>query len=459
MSLDNYDYDLVVVGAGPGGIQAVKKAVSKGLKVALVEKNEIGGTCLNVGCIPTKTLIVETRNYDKLKNLSKLKGIGLDPINWKEFIDRKEKVVSLQRKSVISFLQKAGVNIYQKTKAVLKDSHTLELSNLENNEVSCISGKYIILATGSINKDILGVDGKSILNSDQILSLDKLPTSLAVIGGGVIGMEFSSIFSKLGVKVTVFEYASRILPLEDSDVSAEITKILSRRKIKFETSVGVEKIEYIDDDKVKVVVKGSNKEFVFDKVLVCVGRAPNTKEMNLESIGIELDQKGFIKVDSLYRTKISNIYAIGDIINTISLAHVASMEATVAVEDILGNNPSLIDYSLVPSAIYTIPEVASVGVSEDKLEEGTYKVAKYMMSNSVKSFIEGERDGFVKIIFSTKDKKILGASIVADKATEMISDLVVCKQSGMNIKELARCIRPHPSISEAISECVAMVEE
>lgn len=455
---EGFAYDVVIIGGGPAG-QTLSKTLSKaGKKIALVEKKYLGGTCLNEGCIPTKTFVSSVKLFDKIKKASRF-GIDIkDPmVDWISILKRKNQIVESQRKAVEKELKSLGVDIFTPAVGKILSSHSVEIRNIETNELKVVASQFIVIATGSISKDILGVDHKGILNSSSILDIDKIPSSLAVIGGGVIGIEFSCIFASLGTKVTVLEQMDRILPLEDKEVSGDLARALTRKKIKFELGVRVKGVRYKDenDSSSSLIVEYEDKSIEVDKVLISVGRSSNTEGIwQSENLGIIKDERGFIKVNSMYQTDEPNIYAIGDVIQTVSLAHSASMEARVVADHILGKNPKPIDYLLVPSCVYTQPEVASVGQKEQNLVDKniSYKVVKYMFSNCIKSTIELQRDGYIKVICSKDGSRLFGISILGDCATEMISDASVCMDSGMGIKDLARCIRPHPTVGEALGD-------
>ena len=453
-------YDVVVIGGGPGGQTLALRGAKVGLKVALVEEKYIGGTCLNEGCIPTKTFVSSVKLYEKIQKASRF-GVGVDKpsINWSEILSRKNQIVSSQRKAVAKSLENSGVVLFTPLRAKIISAHEVEVFSIETKEKKILTTFSIVIATGSKNKDILGVDHKGILNSTSILDIDSIPSSLAIIGGGVIGIEFASIFATLGTRVTVLEQMSRILPLEDEELSRDLAKLLTRKKIKFELGVKVNSLRYKNEvDSSPVIVSYSDKSIEVDRVLISVGRAPNSRDIWDSSVGIEVDERGFIKVDSNYQTSKENIYAIGDVINTVSLAHVASMEARFVLDHILGKKPSKINYTHVPSCVYSSPELASVGETEESLKkkEVLYKTVKYPLSSCIKSTIEGERDGYIKIIYTPETHQVLGIHILGTGATEMISDASVSISSGMNLESLSWCIRPHPTVGEALGEALEM---
>ena len=453
----SYDYDVLIIGGGPAGQTLSKKLIKAGKKVALVEKKYLGGTCLNEGCVPTKAFVSSVKLYEKIKKASRFGVNTQDPqIDWSTVLSRKNQIVESQRKAVGKELKTLGVDIFTPAIAKITDSHRVEIVGVDSGEKQSVTTSYIVIATGSLNKDILGVDHKGILNSSSILNILSIPQSLAIIGGGVIGIEFANIFATLGTRVTVLEQLDHILPLEDEEVSRDLAKLLTRKKIKFELGVRVNGVRYRDssDESSPVIVEYSDKSIEVDKVLISVGRTPNTKNLWNDGVNILKDERGFIRVNSTYQTSIDNIFAIGDTIPTVALAHVASMEASVVGDFILGKNPLVLDYSKVPSCVYTSPEIASIGKKEESLkEEGvSYKVVKCLLSTCIKSTIEGDRDGYIKILCSPDGTRLFGVHILGTGATEMISDASVSMNSNMDLKSLGRCIRPHPTVGEALGE-------
>lgn len=452
-------YDLVVVGAGPGGEVGAIRAAQLGLKVALIEKNEhLGGTCLNVGCIPTKALLEAAKTWSKLNHVEELGfSIGSPEYSWEKIMGRKTGIVDAQRKGLKFLMKKNKIDTYHGHGRFL-DKNTWEITKADGSKET-ISTKNTLLATGSRvrNLPFAKPDGKGIMSSDEILFIDRVPKSLCVIGGGVVGMEFASLFASFGTQVTVLEAAPQILPTEDGEVVKELSRQFRKLKIKIKTSSKLTAIKGHDDHAVVSVEGGEDESF--EVVLVSIGRAPVTDDLGLEKVGITPDDRGFLKVDTHYRTAADNVFAIGDVIPTPMLAHTASAEAIHAVEIIAGKQPRVIDYETNPGAIYTFPEVASVGKTEEKLiEEGIpYKVSKFPFAPMAKAKIEGATDGFVKIIYDPEFMELLGVHIIGAKATEMISEFVLGKILETTVDEIGQAIHPHPTISETIMEAAHAV--
>ncbi len=451
---DSTKYDLVVIGSGPAGEVGAIRAAQLGLKTALIEKNEhLGGTCLNVGCIPTKALLESAKTFDKYKNASDLGfEIGEPKYSWSKIMSRKEKIVGDQRKGLLFLMNKNKVDVHW-GKGALKSDRLVTVTD-KTGKVTTLETKAVLLATGSMVRELpfARSNGKGILTSDSILFIDEVPESLAVIGGGVVGTEFASLFSRFGSKVSLIEMAPQILPFEDPEAVAELTKRLKKDKVKIETSCQIEGIEDTGDGVLlRIKDKGEQK---FARVLVSIGRAPVTGGLGLEALKIRIDKRGFVEVDKFYHTGVGQIYAVGDIINTPALAHTASAEAIVAVEKIAGHHPPPINYAANPNAVYTYPEIASVGASEAKLKEQgvEYKVAKFPFMPMAKAKIEGATEGFVKIFIGGKYGEILGVHIVHARATEMIAEFALAINVEATIDEIGRTIHPHPTLSETLME-------
>ncbi len=447
-------YDLVVIGSGPGGEVGAIKAAQLGLKVALVEKAEhLGGTCLNWGCIPTKALLHSAKTWDKLQHLED-QGFTTGPVafNWAKILERKEKIVDQQRKGLRFLMKKNKIDLYE-GHGRLDSKSSVSITD-KAGKVTKIETKSVLLATGSRVRELpfARSNGKNILNSDHILFIDHIPKTLAVIGGGVVGTEFASLFGRMGSAVTMIELAPQILPSEDLECVKELERHLKKQNITIET--GSKLLAVVDDGKqVKLSVEGQ-ADRMFDKVLLSIGREPVTDDIGLNKVGLTAEKGGFLKVDEHYRTNVSNIYAIGDIIPTPALAHTASAEAYHAAEFIAGHKPPLINYAANPGAIYCFPEIASIGLTEEKCktEKRDYKVAKFPFAPMAKAKIEDATAGFVKIIYEPKYKEILGVHIVGNTATEMIAEFALGKVLEATLDEFAHTIHPHPTISETIME-------
>ena len=454
----NKSYDLIVIGAGPGGEVGAIRAAQLGLKVALIDKRQhLGGTCLNVGCIPTKALLHSAKTWDKLQTVEDL-GFDTGDISfdWTRILKRKDKIVDQMRKGLVFLMKKNKVDVYQGHGRLVSPT-TVSVEDKDGKNQT-LETKNILLATGSKVKELpfAKSNGKNVMTSDHILSIPEIPESLCVVGGGVVGMEFASLFARMGSKVTVVEYMKQILPFEDGEVVKEAARNFKKQKIKLETST---KLTGVEDKGDHCVVKVEGKDDrKFAKVLMSVGREPVTDDLGLDAVGLVAEKGGYIKVDDDYRTRIPNIFAVGDIITTPALAHTASAEATRAVELAAGHTPPPINYSANPSAIYTYPEIAHIGMTEEEAKEKgvDYGTSKFPFSALAKANIEQATVGFVKLIFDKKYKEVLGAHIIGATATEMISEFGLGKVLETTVDEIAHTIHPHPTISETAMEAAHM---
>ena len=446
-------YDLIILGAGPGGEVGAIRAAQLGLKVAIVDKREhLGGTCLNVGCIPTKALLHAAKTWDKLQQVSDLGfSTGEVSFSWDKILNRKDKIVDQMRKGLKFLMKKNKVDVFQGHGRVT-GSNSVEIQSAK--ETVQLTANHILLATGSRVRELpfAKTNGQNILSSDHILFINHIPESLCIVGGGVVGMEFASLFARMGSKVTVIEYLPTILPSEDEEVVKEAVRNFKKQKIKVETG---SKLTSVTDEGDHCVVHVEGKEpRKFAKVLMSVGREPVTDDIGLDKVGIQAEKGGFIKVDQNFKTKAANIFAIGDIIDTPALAHTASAEAAFAVEYIAGHHPSPICYDANPSAIYTYPEIAHIGMTEQQAKEKglDFETAKFPFSALAKANIEQATVGFVKLIYEKKYKEVLGAHIIGATATEMIAEFGLGKVLETTIEEIAQTIHPHPTISETAME-------
>lgn len=446
-------YDVVIIGSGPGGEVGAIRAAQLGLKTALVEKEvHLGGTCLNWGCIPTKALLESAKTYTKLQHATELGfNIGDVTFDWTRIMKRKESIVEAQRKGLRFLMKKNKIDTYEgfgrlgpkgKVTVTAKDG-----------KVTTLDTRFAVIATGSKIRELPTgkTNGKTIINSDDILYLTSIPKSLCVVGGGVVGTEFASLYGRFGSQVTILELGSQILPSEDEECAKEVTKYLRKQNVTVETG---SKLLRVEDKGTHAVVHVEGKEpRNFDQVLISVGRAPMTEDIGLDKSGIQTE-RGFIPVNEHYRTSADWVYAIGDVIPTPMLAHTASAEAIHAVEHIAGKNPHVIDYQTNPNAIYTYPEVASVGRTEKALKEAKidYKAASFPFAPMARAKIDDTTEGFIKILFEPKYREILGVHIVGAKATELISEFVLGKVLETTVDEIAHAIHPHPTISETIME-------
>lgn len=456
-------YDLIVIGSGPGGEVGAIRAAQLGLKVALVEKNQqqhLGGTCLNVGCIPTKALIESGKTWLKLAKLDQLGFSVTEPTyNWEKILQRKESIVNAQRKGLKFLMKKNNIDVYWGVGSFSDANHVLVASG-DGKNTQTLATKNVLLATGSRVREIpfAPSNEKNILSSDSILFLDHIPKTMAVVGGGVVGMEFASLFSHFGTKVTVIEMMNQVLPFEDEECVQELVKQVRKYGVKIETETRLTGVKDLGNF-CELSVEGKESRN-FDKVLIAIGREPVLEELNLDKLGVRRDEKGFVQVDSHYQTSVPGVFAIGDILNSPALAHTASAEAKHAVEVIAGHTPPLINYETNPSAIYTYPEIASIGLTESQLKTKNtpYSVAKFPFAPLAKAKIENIQEGFIKILYDPKYKELLGVHIIGAKATELISEFVLGKLLETTVDEIGLAIHPHPTISETIMEAAHIAD-
>ena len=458
-------FDLVVIGGGPGGYVCAIRAAQLGLKTACVEsRGTLGGTCLNVGCIPSKSLLNLSENFQKAKKDFNNQGIEIEglKLNIDKMMSNKDKSVQVLTKGV-EFLFKKNKVTYIKGKGVLFSKNDIVV--YENNKKSNYKSKNIVIATGSSVASLPGIniDEKNIISSTGALSLKSVPKKLAVIGGGYIGLEMGSVWSRLGSDVTVIEYLDHITPGMDKEISNEFKKILVKQGIKFKMDSRVNKVEssgssvlinYTD-------LKSSKDETLeFDKVLVSVGRKPYTEGLNLSKIGIKKDNKGRIEVNSKLQTSIKNIYAIGDVIKGPMLAHKAEEEG-IAVAEILAGQAGHVNYDVIPGVIYTSPEVATVGKTEEQLKEEkkSYKVGKFPFLANSRAKVNNETEGFVKILADSKSDRVLGVHIIGPHCGDMIAEMALAMEFGASAEDIARTCHAHPTHTEAIKEAALAVDK
>ncbi len=449
-------YDIAFLGSGPGGYVAAIRAAQLGMKTVVIEKENLGGVCLNFGCIPTKALLKSAHVYETVKQANKF-GVKAENVSYdfKKIIQRSRTVARQMSKGVEFLFKKNGIDVVKGYGKII-DKGKIQVEG-ETNTV--VEASHIVIATGARSRELpnLPLDGKKIIGYKQAMTLEEQPQSMVIVGAGAIGIEFAVFYATLGTKITLVEFLPRVAPLEDEEISAEIEKILKRLRIKVLTSSLVEEVQG-EEKNLKVKIKTPQGEMFIDTeiVLSAVGITPNTENIGLENIGIKTE-KGRITVDEFYRTNIDGFYAIGDVIPTPALAHVASAEGITCVEKIAGLDPQPIDYQNIPSGIFTNPEVASVGMTEKQALEQGYeiKTGKFPVSALGKATAIGSRDGFVKLVFDQKTNNLLGAHIIAPNATDMIAELVVSKKLGATGHQIIKSVHPHPTISEAIMEAAA----
>ena len=443
----NEQFDVTVIGSGPGGYVAAIRAGQLGLKVAIVEKDKrLGGTCTLRGCIPTKQLLQSAHVYEQMQHAADF-GVQASGIQlaFADVQKRKDRVV----------MKKDKCTVFKGT-GKLALPGKVEVTG-EDGAKQTIETKSIIIATGSVVRPIPGfeTDGKHVVNSDHILELTEIPKSLIVMGCGAVGVEFASVYSRFGAETTVVELLPRLVPLEDEEVSAELAKSFRKRGIKSQLDTKLEKIEKTDTGVVVTgkTSKGEDVRLEAEMLLVAVGRMPFTQGLGLEGTKIKVD-KGFIQVDEYQQTGEKGVYAIGDVVPTPLLAHLASKEGIVAVEHFAGKNPRPINLRLVPNCTYCDPEVASVGLTEAKAREAGYdvRIGKFPFSASGKARILGEEEGFVKIVSESKYDELLGVHIIGPHATELIAEACVAMQLESTAEELGNTMHAHPTVSEAVME-------
>lgn len=444
-------YDLIVIGGGPGGYVAAIKAAQLGGKVAVIEKEKLGGVCLNWGCIPTKTLLKTAKLYEDILRGEEFGIVGIDnsdvKVDWNLLSKRKDKVVKKLVSGIYMLFKKNKVDLFEGMGKVL-DKNKVEV----NGEV--IIGDNLIIATGA--KDNLPpIDGLEtvlesgkIINSKGALQLEEIPKDLVIVGGGVIAVEFATLFNSLGSKVTLIQRSNRILSSTEKEMVTTLQKYLIRKGINIVTDT---KLKSVTEDGVLIDHKGEEKLFKGDKYLISLGLKPQLK--GIENLNLELDSKGFVKTNERMETNIKGVYAIGDLNGKFALAHVASAEGIVAAENIMGRD-STMNYNIVPSCIYTFPELASVGLTEEEAKEKGYDitVSKFPLAANGKALAEGETLGFAKIISDNKYGEILGVHIMASNATDMISEAIVAMQIEGTVYDVAKAIHPHPTLSEIVME-------
>ena len=457
-------FDSVVIGGGPGGYVCAIRLAQLGQKTACIEaRGALGGTCLNIGCIPSKSLLNLSENFKKAKNFSKL-GIetGDVKLNLDKMMKNKEKAVSILTKGV-EFLFKKNKVTYLKGFGSFISDKKISVKG-EDGKKKEIEAKNIIIATGSEAMPMPNVefDEKTIVSSTGALSLKEVPKSLVVVGGGYIGLEMGSVWSRLGAEVNVIEFLDHITPGMDREISDEFMKILKKQNIKFHLNRKVTSIKKTNTG-VQISTSdknGDSKDFNCDVALISIGRKPFTSNLNLSSAGVKSDEKGRIKIDKKFQTSAKNIYAIGDVIDGPMLAHKAEEEG-IAVAEIIAGQSGHVNYDLIPGVIYTTPEVASIGLTEEQLKEKnkSYKIGKFpFMANSRAKAID-EPEGFVKILADKDTDKVLGVHMIGPHVGEMIAEMAVAMEFGASSEDIARTCHAHPTFSEAIKEAALSVEK
>jgi dihydrolipoamide dehydrogenase len=449
-------YDLAVIGAGPGGYVAAIRAAQLGARVVVIEKDELGGTCLNWGCIPTKAMIASADVYKKIKNAADY-GIlveGEARVDMARVIERKDKIVSNLVKGVQTLLKSRGI-AHIKGHARFTSPTTIDVESADGS-TETVEAAACLIATGSRPASIpaFPLDGEKIISSDNAVHLTELPEHLLIIGAGVIGCEFAFLYNELGCRVTMVEMLERALPFEDSETSQLIQRELKKRKILLHTGTKVEKVERLEDGTILATLEGG-EAIEADLVLVSIGRRFNTDDLGLEAAGVKLGERDEIAVNERMQTSAENIYAIGDVIGGALLAHKASAEGIVAAENVMGRN-RIMNYDVLPAGIFTMPEVGVVGLTEERVAKRglSYKVGRFPLRALGKAMCDGEIVGQVKVIVEEETDQILGVHIVGSHAADLIHEAAAAMQAGMTATELGDLIHAHPTLAEAMMEAV-----
>lgn len=445
---------LIVLGAGPGGYVAAIKAAQLGAKVTIIEDTEVGGTCLNRGCIPTKALIASAEAIDKIKRAEEY-GIeikGEVSFNLSKIIERKNKIVGIQVKGIRSLFKSWGIELLE-GRGKIKDVNKVEVA-LKDGSSRAAEGDNIIIATGSrpARISLFSFDGKDIITSDEALNITEVPKGVLIVGAGVIGCEFAFILKELGAEVTIVEMLSHAVATEDEEISEILERELKKRKIKLILNTKIDKIERGSEGGLTAFLS-DGKQIKTEKVLVSIGRALNTENIGLEELGVKKGKKGEIEVNSRMETNVKGIYAIGDVVGGIMLAHVASTEGIAAAENIMGHSRE-IDYNIVPAGIFTMPEIGSVGLREKQANEKgiDIKIGRFQFRGLGKAHAMGEIAGMAKIIADAKTDRVLGLHIIGAHAADLVHEGAVAMKLGARAKDIAATIHAHPTLSEAIME-------
>ena len=453
------NFDLVVIGSGPGGYVAAIRASQLGNKVAVIEKEHVGGICLNWGCIPTKALLKSAEVFSTLKNAKKY-GFTVEnfSLDFESVIKRSRQIAGRMSKGVQFLFKKNNITVIS-GKGKLVDKNTVAVINDSEDVIEQLTAKKIIIATGARPRSIPGVeiDRKKIISSKEAMSLEKIPESMIVIGAGAIGIEFAYFYQSLGCQVTVVEMLPSILPIEDKEITDILVRSFKRLKMKIHTGSLVKEVKTNEKGiKVTIETEGKSQNLEADVALMAIGVQGNCEGIGLEEVGVETE-KGYIKVNEDYQTNIESIYAIGDIIGPPWLAHVASAEGINAVERMAGIKVKPVDYSSIPGCTYCKPQVASIGLTEEKAIEQAFKIkiGRFPFVANGRSLAAGESEGMVKLIFDEQSNKLLGAHIIHAEATELIGELSVLKTLGIEGHDLIKTVHAHPTLSESIMEAAA----
>lgn len=457
------EYDVVVIGAGPGGYVAAIRAAQLGLKTAIVDKQWLGGVCLNVGCVPSKALLRNAELAHTLRERSKEFGFSFEnlKLDYSAAVKRSRQVSDRLTKGVAFLMKKNKIDVYMGA-AKLAGKNVVAVTDAEG-KTQELAAKNIIIATGAFSSTIPGVtvDGEKIVSYKEAILQEKLPQSVVIIGGGAIGMEFATVWSGYGSKVTVVEMLPRVLPLEDEEVSNELAKAFKKRGVQILAGHKVESVQATESGvKVVVSVDGQQTTIEAEQALMAIGFKPNSLNIGLEEAGVELTPRKFVKIDEKMQTSVPNIYAIGDVSGQVLLAHVASAQGVVAAENIAGVETVTLNYTMMPRATYCQPQVASFGYTEAQAKEAGYeiKVGRFPFQANGKALGYGETAGFAKIISDAKSGEILGAHMVGPDVSELLPELTLAQRSELTTAEIARNVHAHPTLSEAIMEAAENAE-
>ncbi|WP_232696214.1 dihydrolipoyl dehydrogenase [Brevibacillus daliensis] len=464
------EFDLVVLGGGIGGYTAAIRAAQLGMSVALVEKEKLGGTCLHKGCIPTKAMLRSAEVYATIQESEKYGVRSRDvQLDFELVTKRKEEIIEQLHKGVTYLMNKGKIEIYKGLGRVMGPSifspqaGAVRIESADGDQ-EIIVPRFLLIATGSRPQILpgLAVDGTHIMTSDEALNMDNLPKSLLIVGGGVIGVEWASMMSDFGVEVTLIEYADRILPGEDEEISRELSRLLRKRKVKVVTKAKLltERVAVQENQvTIEADINGKQESFTADRLLLAVGRVANVDNLGLEATEIQVNS-GKIEVNGTYQTSEPHIYAVGDVIGGMQLAHVAAHEGILAVEHMNGLKKDQLDPLKVPRCTYSRPEVASIGLSEKQAKEQGFqmKIGKFSFKSLGKALVHGENDGFIKIIMDEKTEDVLGIHMIGPHVTELISQGALARVLDATPWEISQAIQPHPSLGEAFGEAALSIE-
>lgn len=463
---ENQNYDVIVIGAGPGGYVAAIRAAQLGLKTAIVEKQWLGGVCLNVGCIPSKALLKNADVAHTLRERGKEFGFSFEnlTLDFSVAVKRSRQVSDRLVRGVGFLMRKNNIDVHEGT-ALIKDKNTVQVTYKKDGKVQNLAARNIIVATGAQPSSIPGVtiDGQKVLTYLEAILQERLPASVVIIGAGAIGVEFSTVWSAYGTKVTLVEMLPRILPLEDEETSGELAKVFKKRGIEILASHRVMGVETTDSGvRVRVSPGEGQPEKIIEaeQAMIAIGFRPNTRDIGLENAGVKLSPRGFIEIDDRMASNVPGIYAIGDVTGQLLLAHVASAQGIVAAENIAGVETIKLNYKMMPRATYSHPQVASFGYTEAEAKELGYevKVGRFPFQASGKALGLGDYGGFVKLITDAKYGEILGAHMVGPDVSELLPELTLAQMMELTSAEIARNVHAHPTLSEALMEAAEAAE-